>query len=249
MGLASSQARLLLITARKSDLEYRSQMISQRKIMLAMQTETLATTYSQSLSNRKLTHTYYVDGNDNKAYKEDLKYATVIAQNGLGSGSYSIVVDAAGNLVVPTGSNGSPELPTGFTLGSDGKTATSSITGESFTINVCDDVNNMQAFQSALRAGTLYIAQVNANTSSYENKTLTSVDNGSINDELDTSDDAKAEAKYEAESLVLSVQDKQLDLELKQIETQHKALETEYDSVKKVIDKNIEVSFKIFAQG
>ena len=40
-----------------------------------------------------------------------------------------------------------------------------------------------------------------------------------------------------------------LDLELKQIETQHKAIETEYDSVKKVIDKNIEVSYKIFAQG
>ena len=37
--------------------------------------------------------------------------------------------------------------------------------------------------------------------------------------------------------MVLSNQDKQLDLELQQIQTKHKAIETEYDSVKKVIDK------------
>ena len=56
-----------------------------------------------------------------------------------------------------------------------------------------------------------------------------------------------AEGNYEAKSLVLSNQDKMLDLELQQIETQHKAIETEYDSVKKVIENNIKVSFKIFS--
>ena len=248
MGLASSQARLLLITARKSDLEYRSQMISQKKILLAMQTEQLATDYSQKISNRKLTHTYYVDGNSTKAYTEDFTYGVVVAQNGLGAGSNSIVVDSSGNLVVPTGDDGNPELPTGFKLNSNG-TATSSTTGETFYVNVCDDVNNKAAFQSAMKNGNLYVAQVDSSTGTYKPVSLTSLEGGTINDELDTSDDATAEAEYEAKSLVLATQDKRLDLEIKQIETQHKALETEYDSVKKVIDKNIEVSFKIFAQG
>ena len=49
MGLASSQARMLLLTARKSDLEYRAQMISQRKMNLALETERLATDYSRAI--------------------------------------------------------------------------------------------------------------------------------------------------------------------------------------------------------
>ena len=39
MGLAASQARLLLLTARKSDLEYRAQQITNTEMILAMQTE------------------------------------------------------------------------------------------------------------------------------------------------------------------------------------------------------------------
>lgn len=45
----------------------------------------------------------------------------------------------------------------------------------------------------------------------------------------------------------LQQMDKSLELMQKQIETQHKAVETEYDSAKKVVDKNIEMSFKYFA--
>jgi DNA repair ATPase RecN len=41
--------------------------------------------------------------------------------------------------------------------------------------------------------------------------------------------------------------DKSLELQLRRIETQHKAVETEMEAVKKVIDKNIELTFKTFA--
>ncbi|MEI7474128.1 MAG: hypothetical protein WCK67_05055 [bacterium] len=40
---------------------------------------------------------------------------------------------------------------------------------------------------------------------------------------------------------------KQLELQQKQIEAQHKMIETELESAKKVVDKNIESSFKYFA--
>ena len=39
---------------------------------------------------------------------------------------------------------------------------------------------------------------------------------------------------------------KDQEVELKQVETQHQAAQVEYESVKKVIDKNIERSFKTF---
>lgn len=46
---------------------------------------------------------------------------------------------------------------------------------------------------------------------------------------------------------VVESEDKKLELKLKDLDTQNNALNTEMDSVKKVIDKNIEQSFKAFA--
>lgn len=46
---------------------------------------------------------------------------------------------------------------------------------------------------------------------------------------------------------VVQQDDKNLELQLKQLDTEQEALSTEIDSVKKVIDKNIESSFKTFA--
>ncbi|HPT41507.1 MAG TPA: hypothetical protein PLG15_03895, partial [Candidatus Gastranaerophilaceae bacterium] len=70
---------------------------------------------------------------------------------------------------------------------------------------------------------------------------------GLLEEVYDTSDDARAELKYEVETTKIQNQDKKYDLELKQIETEHTAIQTEMESVKKVIDKNIEATFKIFA--
>lgn len=62
-----------------------------------------------------------------------------------------------------------------------------------------------------------------------------------------TADDAAAEAKYKSDSARIQTQDKRLEIMEKNIDTQHKAIETELDAVKKVLDKNIETSFKTFA--
>ncbi len=41
--------------------------------------------------------------------------------------------------------------------------------------------------------------------------------------------------------------DRNLELDLKNVDTQHQEIQTEVDSVKKVIDKNIDMTFKTFA--
>ncbi len=66
------------------------------------------------------------------------------------------------------------------------------------------------------------------------------------NDNLSETEKNIAEAKYKQDSLEIQQQDKLYDLSLKTIDTEHNAVQTEIDSVKKVIDKNIEKSFKIF---
>lgn len=41
--------------------------------------------------------------------------------------------------------------------------------------------------------------------------------------------------------------DRNLELDLKNVDTQHQEVQTEVDAVKKVIDKNIDMTFKTFA--
>ena len=67
-----------------------------------------------------------------------------------------------------------------------------------------------------------------------------------ISDILDTTDDAAAEAKYEASMKELQRKDKLLELRLEEVQTEQNAVETEIDSIKDIIGKNIEDSFGTF---
>lgn len=289
MGLASSQARMLLLTARKSDLEYRAQAISQRKINIAMQTEQLATQYSRATSNRVMNFVYYTDGNTQDVMTEKLSYQGLMAENGKAIGDF--LVRTINGKYVYTGSqkpgaNGEPSEADQFKYSIAMKLANqdNNINNKAFYDEIEDDAGNVTLqlnekrlaeyyekrgmlqyvadaanpdfFQSALRNGSLYLYQGERQeyTDDAGNKREI-VDYSSvawsslscIQDSYNTEDDAAAQAEYEAKTLILSNQDKMLDLELNQIETQHKAIETEYDSVKKVIEKNIDTSYKIFA--
>ena len=58
---------------------------------------------------------------------------------------------------------------------------------------------------------------------------------------------AKAEAEYKRKTDQIQAEDKKLDNDLKKLDTEHNALQTEYESVKSVVSKNIERSFKAFS--
>lgn len=65
--------------------------------------------------------------------------------------------------------------------------------------------------------------------------------------EVDNTALAKAEAKYENDLKKIDKKDKQFDLDLSKLETERTALTTEYESIKKVMNENIERSFGIFS--
>ena len=65
--------------------------------------------------------------------------------------------------------------------------------------------------------------------------------------EIDKAALAKAEAEYEHDMKKIDKKDKQYDMELNKLETERTALTKEYDSVKKVIQDNIERTFGIFS--
>ncbi len=70
------------------------------------------------------------------------------------------------------------------------------------------------------------------------------VDISSVDDEAAI---AKAEAEYNHKLNEIEVKDKKYDNEIKKLDTEHNALQTEFDSIKEIINKNEERSFKAFS--
>ena len=254
MGLAASQARLLLLTARKSDLEYRAQMICQRKVMLAMQTEELAMDQTKALSNRALFFTYNASTNEKGTKEELLTYDGFTA---LGNSTrYRLVVnDGTSN----TGKIVCKDIEKEWT-----KYGFPSLEKAKEEMVEIKGLNNTKYLQDMISSGRYLIQQENLEqqdvTTTGENgeevtttqtistwNTIPLQGMSDVRSRLDDTDDAAASAEYEYKSLIIQNQDKQLDVELKQVETQQKACETEIDSVKDIMKKNIEKTFKTFA--
>ena len=129
------------------------------------------------------------------------------------------------------------------------------------TVNKCKELdsnlmNNAEWIQFALEHGVITLEQVSFNEKgsitypkmgTYD---WTSIEYGNAADISTTQNEiaiAKAETKYKNALNEIEIEDKKYDSDLKRLETEHTALQTEYDSLKSVIDKNIERSFKAFS--
>jgi len=231
MGMAASQARYLQLTARRSDIEYQAQQITQARMTLSNSMEDLANVYNEKLSNKRL---YFVPQSDTWNSNGNLpllSYSAIVGDVTTG-GMGMRLTDALGNIVVTA----MPE-----TL-DEGKTKSDYI--------VDTDVNDPAYLDQALRNGQYFLSApvlkdgntdpvwqtTNWQTSPY------------IQDNLYTDDDAQATSEYESKLSVVQRQDKMLEIDLKNLDSERTAIETEMDSVKKVIDKATEV-FKTFGSS
>ena len=116
-----------------------------------------------------------------------------------------------------------------------------------------DAANDNEWLQAMIQSGqfTLEIIETDKKTGEVD-LDATSVSSDSCvgytqTTEIDKRAFAKAEAEYEHRLKQIDKKDKQYDLELSKLETERQALTTEYDSVKKVIQDNIDRTFKIFS--
>ncbi len=109
-----------------------------------------------------------------------------------------------------------------------------------------DNCTDAEYLQEMLTSGQWLLEQVStSDESGWES--IVWQGSTSISEVYDTSDDAAAEAEYEADMTKLEKRDKILELRLEQVETQQSSVEKELDSIKQIIDKNIEDSFGTFA--
>ena len=233
MGFAASQARYLLLTARKSDLEFRAQQITNSEMILAMQTEEIAREYSMKLSNQTIR---YQTGEGGIA---ELTAANFNALTGLTL--QELGEDGqwhnwqANNTKTYVGLDGSEiDEETYNALSSDEKG------NYSLSQEIGGNYNGLQLLQG-FNNQTLRVVNAAGEEQDFINANTNTVVG------YDTSDDAAADAEYRQKTAALQVKEKRLQMELQQVEAQQKACETEIDSVKKIMDKNIDRTFKVFS--
>ncbi|MBR1754425.1 hypothetical protein IJ732_06255 [bacterium] len=107
------------------------------------------------------------------------------------------------------------------------------------------NMENEEWLLEQLQAANLYIQKKNPDTGVWNDYSY--VSSSLFTTEEDSSGLARAEAEYEHKMSEIQQKDKKLDLELDNIETEHGAVDKQIDSVKGIVDKNVEKSFKIFS--
>lgn len=76
---------------------------------------------------------------------------------------------------------------------------------------------------------------------------LSNITNDLFNTATTLDPDSKESIQIQLRINSMQTLDKSLELQLRRVDTQQQAVQTELDSVKKVIDKNVELTFKTFA--
>lgn len=100
MGLAASQARLLLLTAKNDALELSAQKIEQERLMLAQEQETIAQEYSDATSNTIYTCRVVDENGETQQVSMGLDSLAKSQAGSAGTGASIIIADANGKPVV-----------------------------------------------------------------------------------------------------------------------------------------------------
>ncbi len=116
---------------------------------------------------------------------------------------------------------------------------------------IAEDLDNVDNFQRCIQEGIYCFATYEEgdeyNGPRFVTDTWETLQGSAFSEELDTSDDGAAQAEYDYEMNTIQSEDKKLELRLDQLNTEREALETEMESVQKVIEDDIESSFKVFS--
>ena len=98
MGMAASQARLLTLTSRLHDVEYKAQNIESQKIALATQQDELYQTYCDALDAKKIQVAFNTDNGGSKYV--DATFATVCGYNKDRKKQYTLRDAETGKVIV-----------------------------------------------------------------------------------------------------------------------------------------------------
>ena len=104
-----------------------------------------------------------------------------------------------------------------------------------------DNITDAEYMQELLKNGAVYISSMGNDGCYYQSSYSTDT---YISEVSDTEGIAQAEAKYNAAKAKIENKENTIDVKMKSLDTEISSLTTEYDTMKNVISKTIEKSFK-----
>ena len=104
-----------------------------------------------------------------------------------------------------------------------------------------DNIESIEYMQELLKTGAVFISSINNDGNYYQSSYSTDT---YIAEVTDTEGIAQAEARYNAAKAKIENKENTIDMKMKNLDTEISSLTTEYDTMKNVISKTIEKSFK-----
>ena len=233
MGLSSSQARLLNLTARMHQIEYKAQKLEAMKLQMANESSQVYDEYQEALEATKV---------QVKAINTD---GSVTYKN---VDSYADLTGAGFRLYYVTDNNGTTTYNE-FQENADNVTTEGTVKVAKLTSEILTNLINSGLFVIAKRTATGNVTSADGEAfTKFVDEELTSVaTNTGLREVSDETNLKKAEAKYESDMKKIDNKDKKYDTDLAALETERSAIKEEIETLKTVAKENVERTFKLFS--
>ena len=232
MGLSSSQARLLNLTARMHQIEYKAAKLEAEKLQMSNESNKVYETYLDALEATKV-QTKTLTTNGSVTYTDISKYQDL--------------VDLGYRLYYVTESNGTTTYNE-FKEGQDNVTSQGTVKLTKLTSATLSNLLETGAFVIAKRSTTGSVSSNSDAFTTFVEDELTSVstDTG-LSEVSDETNLKKAEAQYEADMKRIDAKDTKYDTELAALDTERNAVKNEMETLQSVAKENVERTFKLFS--
>ena len=220
MGLSASQARLLNLTARMHDIEYKAQNLEAQKLQMANESTQVYQEYENALNKLKI------------------QFKQIGAD---GSANY---VDASLNTLFDAGYKVRVQDKDGNWTDCADLAAVNKATGKTISGTSTETLRNM------VEAGFIVFEKPTNEVDENGDKIYAEVNIATDTSLQEVSDETqlkKAEAKYEADMRKINAKDKRFDTDLAAMEQERNAIKTEIDTLKSVAKDNVDRTFKLFS--
>ena len=267
MGLASSQARLLNLTSRMHQIEYKAAKLEAEKLQMANESRRVYLDYQEALEQTKI-QIKTIQSDASATYVDILKYDTMI------SAGFALVVhdvpynngkpDKTGTdrkdfvcsegKISDTNSTPIQDLVAAINAKYPNANIASTVDFKTLLINIMN-MGDVSIVQKRTKAVTDPSTEVEYSVGSWPEDGdfdytdwLSSVATNTSFQEVDDEKALrKAEAKYEADMRRIDMKDRKFDYDLAALDAERNAVKQEMETLKTVAKDNVDRTFKLFS--
>lgn len=231
MGLSSSQARLLNLTARMHQIEYKAARLEAMKLQMANESTRVYEDYLEALDKTKI-QIKVLNTDGSVTYRDMTNYTDFIGAGYALNYKGTVYDNTTGKTFVD------------LIKAAYDPTATVAPTGNDFETVITNLINSGDVTIVTKRDNGQFATEDEFDFADYETSVSTNTGLQEVTDEVNL---RKAEAKYEADMKKIDMKDRKYDTDLAALDTERNAIKQEMDTLKTVAKENVERTFKLFS--